>query len=277
MKASSRPKKLSTYNARSKPRPTKNENRKRKELGVFDPAIPTMQSDPFWPPLSDPLAERQILEGVGPGEWVDWLQKRVKVKVLVSHPRVEARRIAEVYRLCFELSGNENVSIIGDFVAHYPRIVMSGTWVAEAAEQWNVTKLDETNRTGTNRLLKAIADGFRRASSTSWNLQQRRGRLRAAREVRLRMGTELKSFLEALRTKDSTKDWLAEQIAARVSDLVRDNPRLSSVAEKLRTELSARRAYRAAILIAATLFEVRERDLQSKSNQLRTATFSREK
>lgn len=258
MKGLPRPKKQFVQNAT--PRSAKNRNRASRRITLFGDATYMMESDPFRPPISDPTAEKRILERDGPGKWIDWLQGRTKADSFGHHPADEAKRIAEVYRLCFEKSRREDVSIVGDFAAHYPGIFLSGTWVAEVAKQWSVTKLDETNR-----LLKAIADGFRRASPPAWNRQQRRGRLRAAREFRSRMGSELKSFLEELRCQDSTKEWLAEQIGVRVSDLVHRNPRLSSVAEKLRKKLLARRAYQAAILIAATIFEVRERDLQTKS------------
>ena len=117
----------------------------------------------------------------------------------------------------------------------------------------------------TNRLLKEISGGFGRASSSSsWNRQLRQARLRAAREFHSRLSAELRSFWEELHPQNSTKEWLAGQIKAKVSDLVREYPRLFSVADKLKTALSAGQIYEATVLIAATIFDVRERNLEAK-------------
>ena len=265
MKASARRKKLSTHGAGSRTRSSKIESTAEGELSPSGLAIKSMGSDPFWPPISDPFEEKEILERKGHVAWIEWLQKCIKATAFAYHPRDEEKRIAQVYRLCFEESGHTNVSIIGDFVAHYPRIVLSGTWVGPVAEQWSITGLDETNRTRRNRLLKAISDGFRRAALSSWKGKLRPSRLRAALEFRSRINEELKSFVKELQPQNAQKEWLARQIEEKVSALVRDNPLLSSVADKLTEKLSALHPYDASILIAATIFDIRERDLQAKS------------
>ncbi len=262
--ASARPKKSSARTTRSNPQTTKVERQTHGEARRVLCAEHSMCSDPFWPPISDPTKEKQILEDKGHVAWIEWLQEGVK-DCFAYHPTDEMKRITEVYRLCFEQSKRKDTSIIGDFVAHHPRLVLSG-WVAEVAEQWNITALDETI-TGRNRLLKAISNGFRRASSSSWNQRLRRGRLSAAREFRLRLSRELTSFHEGF--KDSPAEWWSKQVEKNVSDLVRENPQLSSLTGELRTKLSTGQIYKAAVLIAATIFGVRERDLETKAPKSR--------
>lgn len=266
MKKTDRRKKLSALSHGAGKRSGKIQSTADRERSPFGPEMKSMQSDPpFWPRITNPSTERQIFESKGPVAWIEWLQEGTKPDSFAYHPIDEAKRIAEVYRLCFELSGQKNVSIIGDFVAHCPHLVLSGTWVAQVAKQRSITRPEETNQTGENRLLEAIGRGFRRAASFSWERKLKPSRLRAAREFRSKINEELKSFVETLRRRDAERDWLAAQIKAKVSELVRHNPRLSSVADKLTKKLSARRTYDASILIAATIFDIRERDLEAKS------------
>jgi hypothetical protein len=223
-----------------------------------------MSSDPFFPPIRNPVEEREILERDGRGAWLDWLRESTKIRgIFASHPLDEDRRVAEVYRRCFVNSKNADTSIIGNFAAHFPRIALSGTWLPAALREWSDKNSCESGKSRVNRFLKDIGAGFRRAATRPYGKTAfRPGKLRAARTFRVQKQDELRCFLDPLR--DAEEKWREEQLRQKVSELTTQYRLKSPAASRLGNYLLSNRTYDASVLLAAAAFRVRERDLESK-------------
>ncbi len=83
MKAPTRPRRQSSHANTSRPQLEKSESHPETELMSLC-AEKSMQSDPFWPPISDPWSEKQILEDKGRVAWIDSLEEGIKPNSFVT-------------------------------------------------------------------------------------------------------------------------------------------------------------------------------------------------
>jgi hypothetical protein len=117
-----------------------------------------------------------------------------------------------------------------------------------------------------NRLFRALATGFRRAAEPEArvNSSQREARLDAARCARQEIRKDLEKWDNTLNRSTATADWIAGRATEKVAQLVAGDARLKPVEAKLKAFLRDGQLYDAANLIAATIYGVRVRALESK-------------
>jgi hypothetical protein len=226
--------------------------------------VPALRSNPFWPPIKNALREKEMIEKEGREAWESWLVNEAQTTILMA-PSDVALRTCEVYRLCFENSDHQELSILIDFVAHHPSLVFHCVWLEELVRGTAfVRHFDPYAR----NVLLALGSGFRRAGTKhDWKRLSRPSRTRAAHEVQKRVASELSTFLEGLDAAHAEQKWVAEQVDRKVQKLIEVYPHVATATAKLRALLGKASAYKASVLIAAKTFGVRERDLQ-KSQKL---------
>jgi hypothetical protein len=180
-------------------------------------------------------------------------------------------RIIEVYRRCYEESpASKQDKVIGDFVALFPALIFEANWLAKLL-RWRVASRDYLPNGPTNRLLRALANGFRRAAESSRhrNRHWRHAEVEAARSFRPTLQSRLSEWGRGWERKIPTPEWINEQAAKKAAELVETHPRLMPHTRRLQEMLARRKYYDASVFIAAKVFGVRERDLESGQSHLR--------
>jgi hypothetical protein len=179
------------------------------------------------------------------------------------------RRILEVYKRCFEEADDDTrEKVIGDFVAHFPHLSFDADWLSDLVRTQSALPgaANESKRT---RTLLAMAKGFRRAANTKKRQPaiQKSYRLHAARTVQRAFCDELTRWKVGLERPASTPAWIAERAASKTEELA-DTYRqlLRSDKQRLTALLQQGHCYEASVLVASRVFNVRERDLQQKSD-----------
>jgi hypothetical protein len=87
-------------------------------------------------------------------------------------------------------------------------------------------------------------------------------RLVMARSCQRELRRDLTTFVD--NQNEVTEEWADEQLSEKMKDLMKRFPELSSVSDKVAAHLRRGRAYKASIIAAAAIHDVRERNLQSK-------------
>jgi len=93
------------------------------------PPVSVLRSNPFYPPIRNAEKEKFLLEKKGLFGWKRWLLGKSAPPVITLSRNEVMVRIADVYRLCFERSGQQDLSILSDLVAHYPDAVFVAPWI----------------------------------------------------------------------------------------------------------------------------------------------------
>lgn len=217
-----------------------------------------------WPdlavlPIKNPQREKTFLKS---GTLLAYLAPAGRGQI---HPSAYSSRIVEIYRRCYEQERIEKRnSILEDFVASFPQLVLQANWIRE------VVKKSFTNESsGLNETLLSIGKGFRKAADPA----QRRDklitqvRLEAARESQKTFSKNLVSWNRGLKRRDALHgscEWIREESKRKVTELVTEDPKLKPVEWKLIELLVEGLFYEASIIMAAQIFEVPRRRLERK-------------
>ena len=236
-----------------------------KERGAASPATVALQNLATEPPIVEPLKEKHLIEKSGEAAWLKYLRKRTGHSGIAFDPEQARDRICELYRLCYTHAGKKKLDVVRDFMAFYPDLGFSSRWLAELMKPYSLASFLEES-TGKNRLLQALSKGLRRAADPTPRMRRaiRVTRVNAAQHFQKEMQGELEQFLKDLPFGEATLDWISERVQEKVNKLVETYPKLSNVSQELKKLLERRQAYKASVLIAAKLFGVRQRNLQSK-------------
>lgn len=234
---------------------------------------PVLQSSPvFHPPITNPNEEKHAFEAGGEEGLMQLLRGAVRAGGLVVPTGELEKRIAEVYRLCLVGSDGKDLTIVSDFVAHCPRLAIRGClWLGGLAafpsqfDIENFRALTKGKAPAKHRLFDAMAKGFERAATPISQKERRRAigpeLADAARKLRVTLAKELRGKFAGWphwRGADTS-----EQSHALCLDLVHQFPSLTlGDVHALEKHLARRRAFEAAVVIAARAFGVRTRDVR---------------
>jgi len=196
-----------------------------------------------------------------------YLTQKAAVRSLTDNGGMDAR-ISEIYRLCYEAA--KDGTVITDFAAFHPELAIAASWLAKTVRQEARSPWEYSQALGQNRLLRALAKGFDRASrgSTRRKRRLRAERLQAARSYRTRTQRDLEEFFRAtdLAGLDSegAQDRSRKLVREKVDEIVRQNPEiLGPRREVLSHLLGNRHGYEASVLIASVVFGVASRKLET--------------
>ena len=217
-------------------------------------------------PITDPFAEKQLIR-VHPYKLL-----RALVIAAGTFTRESLRaRIVEIYRRCYEEStASEQEKIVTDFVASFPELTFQAGWLTKLIEQ-HVAARDLRPNGPTNRLLRALANGFRRAAESRPRLNRywRHTRVDAARSFRTTLQSELSQWGKELDRRNALPDWIDEQVTVKATGLVGTHPCLEPHEQRLQKMLAHGKYYDASVFISAKVFRVRERNLECGESHLR--------
>jgi len=211
--------------------------------------------------IDDPLMEKRLLDQ----GYECFLQQ------LCLNERVHAQdlkgRIIEVYRQCYQQDSKNPESVVTDFVANYPQLAFDAPWL-KALVETHAASRDFRRNGPRSRLFRAMTTGFRRVANPGprFNQSMRDARLEAARFALPDIRKDLSEWEATLeRSAKPPQEWIKEQAAAKATKLAA-HPRLEPCKQQLTDLLSQGKHYQAAIFVAAKIYGVRERALQSRKS-----------
>jgi hypothetical protein len=214
-------------------------------------------------PIEDPFLEKKIIETLGMNGYALYLVTDRPQGISFSGGFGE--RFSEVYRRCFEISQSFNV--ITDFVAFFPELAFDSSWLTDLVKDRTAFN-DPNPRSDCNRLLMALANGFRRAARPTPRLKTwfRATRLFAARDAQRTMQKEFADSLKpnTLDWKDADEEEKDRRVSKLVHELVQKNPPLEPATERLTTHLKAGRLRKASLAAVGILFHTPLRKLEGK-------------
>ena len=220
-------------------------------------------------PIREPFREKRLIENGLDTRLPAYLCQEFYPAV-ISGKDLEAR-IVEIHRRCYEESpATERESVIRDFVASCPHLVFKADWLAEIVTR-HARKFDLSSGRR-NRILTAMANGFRRAVDIRPRYQRflHHGKVEYAREFRKEILTDLQWWEKTLDRPHATEkeEWWTGEVARRATDktvsLIAEHPSLKVCKQKLTKLLCAGQHRKASFLIASTVWDVPEHDLQRK-------------
>lgn len=212
-------------------------------------------------PIIDATHEKVIFER---GEDARKLNPQQTLGPVIVSSDVGARRIIEVYRLCYERAAQANqMKVVSDFVGKFPHLVFEAEWLKGLVREL-VTSRRTESRTK-EKFFAAVANGFRRAARSDREPAiQRRYREIGASHARQVIQAELSKWNQTLERTVSTPDEIASGVEKQASGLDEKYPMALRDRRRLRRHLQRGQLYEAAILISSRVFHVRERDLESR-------------
>lgn len=214
-------------------------------------------------PIENAFHEKETFEK---GEDLRKLNSARSPGPVVVSDEIRARRIIEVYRRCFEQAdGNSRLRVVSDFIAHFPQVAYDADWVKTLLRMPVLfPRVGDSTR---EAVFGAFANGFRRAARGSKEPSiQRSYRISGTRMAARNLQDELSVWNASLDRHHSTPKELAARAAEKANELATKYCKLGRSGEQRLTRLLEEgKCYKAAILIAARLFGVRERDLQTST------------
>lgn len=220
-------------------------------------------------PITDPFREKAFAD-LSDSDLIQDLARQTRNRGKISAEPLRAR-IIEIYRRCYveRLAGKmQPESVIADFVAAYPQLVFEADWL-QALVETQATNRDFRPGGARKKVFQAMANGFRRVANPEArvNRSMRGARMEAARHFLLDLRRRLSDWDRTLdRASAPTADWIESRATEKLVELVQEHSQLERCRDRLKTLLCAARLYEASILMAATIFQVRERDLQTRSS-----------
>ncbi|MGO9492909.1 MAG: hypothetical protein ACLPZY_11540 [Terracidiphilus sp.] len=215
-------------------------------------------------PIENALHEKETFEK---GEDLRKLNSERCTGPVVVSGEIRARRIIEVYRRCFEEADQNNrLRVVSDFIAHFPQLAFDADWLKTLLRVPVLCpRVGDSSR---EVVFGAVANGFRRAARGSKEPAiQRSYRISGTRIAARNLQDELSMWNDSLDRHHSTPEELAARAAEKADEIAKKYCKLGQRGEQRLTRLLRDgKCYKAAILIASRLFDVRERDLQSKPN-----------
>jgi hypothetical protein len=219
------------------------------------------EAQPTVLPIDEPDKEKQLLEQHGIEDWYKYLRDKTGAFANYATPEEDRQRICNIYKLCFEQSPDKKKQkIISDFGAHFPQLILSCPWLADLVRSH---KADPRHRY-VSIVIEGAALGLRRAaqSTPQERRAEKRTRLVIARGCQRELRRDLKTFVD--NQKGVTEEWAEEHLSEKMKDLKKRFPELSLVSDKIADHLRHGLAYKASIIAAAAIYDMRERDLEGK-------------
>ena len=237
--------------------------RKAKSRTTTDPLHSTLRITTKLIPIQEPFLEKYLAEGRSERPWDEYLKSRLP-RNKRCHVRLldYRKRIDEVYHLCFEQSKpRKSRKILSDFVAYFPSVALSSPWLMPLMRQQSNNLELEHRRIGyANQLFRAFADGLETAAHQSRLLRSRKANtLSIARKFRKKIRADLSEFIRYGLGREQEKE---ADLAEQIRELTQTYPRLDRCAQTLKRHLTKGHAYKAAVLIAATVYDVSQRALE---------------
>lgn len=177
-------------------------------------------------------------------------------------------RIIEIYRICYAERSTRPEEIIRKFVSSYPQLALEAPWL-RALVQTHAGDRDLRHNGPRNRIFRAIGRGFLKLSNPKTRMHRAlksaglEAALFARREI---IRKDLDAWENSVGREVASEDWKSEKAAEKVSALVTGDLRLKSIERQLTTCLIAGQIYKASNLIAAKVYRVPVRALQSKQS-----------
>jgi len=215
-------------------------------------------------PIENASHEKEIFEK---GEDLRKLNSARCPGPVVVSGEIRARRIIEVYRRCFEEADQSSrLRVVSDFIAHFPQLAFDADWLKILLRM--PVLFPPVGDKSREAIFVAVANGFRRAARrTKEPAIQRSYRISGTRIAARNLQDELSMWNESLDRHHSTPQELAVRAAEKADEIANQYRKLGRGAKQRLTKLlEDGKCYKAAILIAARLFGVRERDLQTSTN-----------
>jgi hypothetical protein len=214
-------------------------------------------------PIENALHEKETFEK---GEDLRKLNSpRCPGPVVVSG-EIRARRITEVYQRCFEEADQSSrLRVVSDFIAHFPQLAFDADWLKTLLRM--PVLFPPVGDNSREAVFGAVANGFRRAARrTKEPAIQRSYRISGTRIAARKLQDELSMWNDSLDRHHSTPQELAVRAAEKADEIAKQYRKLGRrEKQRLTRLLEDGKCYKAAILIAARLFGVRERDLQTSA------------
>jgi hypothetical protein len=214
-------------------------------------------------PIENASHEKEIFEK---GEDLRKLNSARCPGPVVVSGEIRARRIIEVYRRCFEeASQSSRLRVVSDFIAHFPQLAFDADWLKTLLQM--PVLFPPVGDNSREAVFGAVANGFRRAARrTKEPAIQKSYRISGTRIAARNLQGELSMWSESLDRHHSTPEEIAVRAAEKADEIAKQYRKLGRRAKQRLTRLlEDGKCYKAAILIAARLFGVRERDLQTSS------------
>lgn len=217
-------------------------------------------------PIEDPSEEKNIIER-RKIPYSLYLILKLGAKSMGYTEKSVHNRIREVYRLCFDAKGKEDMKVINDFVAFHPDLVFDTPWLVEVVH--NHTVFDEPGQSSyRTRLLQASGYGFKRAAGNpSKRRWQKASWIDSQRELLKSFEQMLKQFYKSGDWNLYLSEWKEVAVPKKADDLIRQYPVLKKCSGKLKEHLRRRQFRKAALLIVSTLWGVGKRNLDGKSGR----------
>ena len=207
-------------------------------------------------PIADALHEKVVFEA---GDFERKLNARREPEIVVISAEARNARIVEVYRRCLEEAvNNDRLAVVRDFFAHFPHLVCDAAWLKPLLQ-----KSTETHR---KEILTAMANGLKAAARRRTNSAvQESYRIKGARAAMGTIQDELSRWNEGLQRAISTHAEVELASSKKAGEFARIYGLGAIERRRLQKMLGAGQCYKAAILLTAKAFRVRQRDLQTRS------------
>jgi hypothetical protein len=214
-------------------------------------------------PIVNACHEKKMFEK---GEFARKLNPGYYSGMIAESEATRRTRIVEVYKRCFEETDRRTRwKVVRDFAAHFPDLVFDADWIKQLVRRDFTTSSFSNDST---EAFRAIANGFRSAASTKPHEPaiQKAYKLSAIRFFVEKIQEELVSWNRDLDRGIRLTETISASAAEKVNGLAKTYGQLARRDDRQRLTklLSQGHCYEAAVLIAARVFRVRQRDLQSK-------------
>ena len=218
-------------------------------------------------PIADCWHEKKMWEA---GEFARKLNADYSSFVIAQNENANRRRICEVYRRCFESteSARSGLVVVRDFAAHFPDLLFDAQWIKEMVRresiEYSFSKVPKAAFCAIQTGLRSAVNSQSREPATQKYYKISAARL-AAKET---IAPELSKWNRGLqRISAPLPVWIAEQATEKADELMRSY-RLQgqNTRKRLVIFLTQGHCSKAAVLIAARCFKVRERDVESSSD-----------
>jgi hypothetical protein len=231
-----------------------------KPSSAFGPAIEVV--DVAAVPIQDPFHEKSMADRDF-GTLLYYLSRNTGYGKISAHAL--RSRIIEIYRRCYESSGHSE-GVICDFVAAHPQLIFDADWlkvliVTQAANG------DFRPNGPRNRLFRAMATGLRRVANPTARITRsmRVAQMEAARFALRDIRKDLDDWERTLNRPTALPEWIDERANAKAAELAA-HPRLEPHQQQLKELLYKGQHYKASIFVAANIYCVRPRALQSRKS-----------
>lgn len=208
-------------------------------------------------PIEDAPHEKTVFEA---GDFERKLSPSRGPEVVVVSDDARNARIVEVYRRCFEeAEENDWLKVVRDFFAHFPHLAFDAAWLRPLLHE-SVTEIDR------KEILIAMANGLRAAARRSErSAAQESYRIAGARIAMRTIHNQLSRWNDGLQRAINTPAEVQLASAKKTGELANIYRLGASEARRLQKMLGAGQCYKAAGLVTAKAFRVRERDLQDRA------------